>query len=104
IALIGLLGSLTARAVERERAVATLTQAAQAVNEAEAVRASEARFRALLEADPNAIMSVDAAGLIRWGTKTAAEMFGVGDVELVGRRVDEVVAPVTSARSSTGSI
>ena len=104
IALIELLGSLTARAVERERAVATLTQAAQAVNEAEAVRASEARFRALLEADPNAIMSVDAAGLIRWGTKTASEMFGVADVELVGRRVDDIVAPLTSARSSTGSI
>ncbi|MEA2578677.1 MAG: two-component system, OmpR family, phosphate regulon sensor histidine kinase PhoR [Chloroflexota bacterium] len=104
VALIELLGSLTARAVERERAVATLTQAAQAVNEAEAVRASEARFRALLEADPNAIMSVDAAGLIRWGTKTASDMFRVTDIELVGRRLDEIVAPVTSARSSTGSI
>ena len=31
-------------------------------------------------------------------------MFGVGDVELVGRRVDDIVAPLTSARSSTGSI
>jgi PAS domain S-box-containing protein len=104
IALIELLGSLTARAVERERAVATLTQAAQAVSEAEAVRASEARFRGLLEADPNAIMSVDAAGLIRWGTKTASDMFGATDIELVGRRLDDIVAPLTSARSSTGSI
>ena len=103
IALIELLGSLTARAVERERAVATLTEAARAADEAEAVRASEARFRALLEAEPNAIMSVDAAGLIRWCTKTAAEMFQLPDSELVGRRLDDVVAPATSARSSTGS-
>ena len=103
VALIGLLGSLTARAVERERAVATLTHAARAVDEAEAVRASEARFRSLLEAEPNAIMSVDAAGLIRWCTKTATELFQMTDTELVGRRLDELVAPVTSARSSTGS-
>jgi PAS domain S-box-containing protein len=103
IALIELLGSLTARAVERERAVATLTDAARAADEAEAVRASEARFRALLEADPNAIMSVDGAGLIHWCTKTAAEMFQLSDTELVGRRLDEIVAPSTTARSSTGS-
>ena len=103
VALIELLGSLTARAVERERAVATLTDAARAVDEAEAVRASEARFRALLEAEPNAIMSVDAAGKVRWCTKTAAEMFRLPETELVGRRLDEVVAPATSARSSTGS-
>ena len=103
IALIELLGSLTARAVERERAVATLTDAARVADEAEAVRASEARFRALLEAEPNAIMSVDAAGLIRWCTKTAAELFQLPDAELVGRRLDDVVAPVTNARSSTGS-
>jgi signal transduction histidine kinase len=48
-------------------------------------------------------MSVDPAGLIRWSTKTAAEMFCVPDSELVGRRLDDVVAPATSARSSTGS-
>jgi PAS domain S-box-containing protein len=103
VALIEMLGSLTARAVERERAVATLTDAARAADEAEAVRASEARFRALLEADPNAIMSVDAAGMIRWATKTAAEMFQLPETELVGRRLDDIVAPATSARSSTGS-
>ena len=103
IALLELLGSLTARAVERERAVATLTDAARAADEADAVRASEGRFRALLEADPNAIMSIDSDGLIRWSTKTAAEMFQLPDAELVGRRLDDVVAPATSARSSTGS-
>jgi PAS domain S-box-containing protein len=103
VALIELLGSLTARAVERERAVVSLTHAARAVDEAEAVRASEARFRGLLEAEPNAIMIVDADGLIRWCTKIAAEMFQLSDTELVGRRLDEVVTPATSARSSTGS-
>ena len=103
VALIELLGSLTARAVERERAVATLTHAARAVDEAEAVRASEARFRGLLEAEPNAILIVDADGLIRWCTKIAAELFRVSDAELVGRRLDEVVVPATSARTATGS-
>jgi PAS domain S-box-containing protein len=48
-------------------------------------------------------MSVDAAGQIRWCTKIAAEMFQLPDTELVGRRLDEVAAPATSARSSTGS-
>jgi GAF domain-containing protein len=48
VALIAVLGSLTALAVEREVAIATLTEAALAFDEADAVRQSEARFRSLL--------------------------------------------------------
>ena len=39
--------------------------------------ASEARFRALLEAHPNAVLAVDEDGLIK-GTCSTAEMFGYG--------------------------
>ncbi|HEU0244642.1 MAG TPA: ATP-binding protein [Candidatus Limnocylindrales bacterium] len=93
VTLIALLGSLTALAVEREVAVATLTEAALALDEADAVRASEARFRSLLEAEPNAILSLDGQGVIRWGTRTAAEMFGTDATKLVGRRLDELILP-----------
>jgi len=98
VALIDLLGSLTARAVERERAMATLADAERAVIEASAVRASEARFRALLDAEPNAMLSVDQAGEIRWCTRSAEAMFGVDSTRLVGRRLDTLVAPANEAR------
>ena len=84
IALLEILGSLTARTVERERAVADLAEATRAVAEATAVRASEARFRALLDAEPNAILAVDSAGRIRWSTKSAADMFGLTEAECQG--------------------
>ena len=87
VALIDLLGSLTARAVERERAMATLADAERAVIEATAVRASEARFRALLDAEPNAMLSVDEAGLVVWCTRSAELMFGAESSHLVGRRL-----------------
>jgi PAS domain S-box-containing protein len=92
IALIELLGSLTALAVARE-------EAAGIEQEAAALRASEARFRALLDADPNAILSVGPDGTIRWCTASAAELFGVPWAGLVGRQLSEVVAPVDQTRS-----
>jgi PAS domain S-box-containing protein len=87
IALIQTLGSLTARAVEREHAVASLAEANRAMAEADAVRASEGRFRALLEAEPNAILAVDQGGTIRWATRSAAQMFRVPEGGLIGRPV-----------------
>jgi len=103
VELLELLGSLTARAVEREEAVARLTDATRALDEAGAVRASEARFRALLDAEPNAILSVDASGTIRWCTRSAATMFQATEASLVGRRLDEVVAPGDEARGAASS-
>jgi PAS domain S-box-containing protein len=99
-ALIAILGSLTALAVDRELAVATLTEAVLALDEADAVRRSEARFRGLLEAEPNAILSVDDAGRIRWGTRKAAEMFGIEADALVGCRLDELILPSSGIRQS----
>ena len=103
VELLELLGSLTARAVEREEAVARLTDATRALDEAGAVRASEARFRALLDAEPNAMLSVDASGTIRWCTQSAAAMFRATESSLVGRRLDEVVAPGNEARGAASS-
>jgi PAS domain S-box-containing protein len=98
VALIDLLGSLTARAVERERAMATLADAERAVIETTAVRASEARFRALLDAEPNAMLSVDGAGLVVWCTRSAERMFGAESSHLVGRPLESLVAPANEAR------
>lgn len=96
VALVALLGSLTARAVEREQAVASLTEAARAVSEADALRASEARFRALLDTEPNAIFIVGRDGVVRWATASAARMFGRAAEDLVGRCLDDLVSPVRS--------
>ena len=96
IALVELLGSLTARAVEREQAIATLAAAEREVSEAAAIRASEARFRALLDAEPNAMLSSDRHGVIQWCTKSADQMFG-SDASLVGRRLDSLLPPSVSA-------
>ena len=98
IALIELLGSLTARAVERERAIAGVAEAEREVSEAAAIRASEARFRVLLDAEPNAILSVDDRGIILWSTRSAAGMFGADRAGLVGRRFDAFVRSEHVAR------
>ena len=79
IALVELLGSLTARAVEREQAIATLADAEREVSEAAAVRASEVRFRALLDAEPNAMLSTDRHGVIQWCTQVRGRDVRVGD-------------------------
>ena len=100
VTLIALLGSLTALAVERELAIATLTVAARALDEADSVRSSEARFRSLLEAEPNAILNLDGQGVIRWGTRTAAEMFGTDADALVGCRLDELILPASGVRGT----
>ena len=92
IALVELLGSLTARAVEREQAIATLADAEREVSEAAAVRASEVRFRALLDAEPNAMLSTDRHGVIQWCTRSADGMFG-SETSLVGRRLDSLLPP-----------
>ena len=98
VALIDLLGSLTARAVERERAMATLADAERTVIETTAIRASEARFRALLDAEPNAMLSVDEAGQVLWCTRSAERMFSAESSDLVGRPLDSLVAPANEAR------
>ncbi|CAN5594307.1 hypothetical protein BH20CHL7_BH20CHL7_19160 [soil metagenome] len=102
LALVGLLGSLTVRAVQREQAIADLADAQRAIREAETVRASEARVRALLDAEPNAMLSVNSAGVIQWCTRTAERMFDADDGGLVGRRLDELVPQPKGSSRLTG--
>lgn len=104
IALLELLGSLAAQSVEREETIAALAEAQQAARESAAVRASEERFRALLEAEPNAMFSVDAAGAVLWCTRSAERMFGFADGELVGRQLADLVAQPNEARAPGGTV
>ena len=91
IAMLQLLGSLTARAVDREGALIGLGEAKRAIEESTVLRASEARFRALLEADPNAVLALDDSGHVTWATLQAAELFGSTPAELVGIDLAELV-------------
>jgi PAS domain S-box-containing protein len=90
IAVLKLLGAMTLRAVEREEAMIRLADASRELEAAAAVRASEARFRALLEAVPSAVLAVDPAGSIVWSTGPTAELLGVSVPELTGRRLSDL--------------
>jgi PAS domain S-box-containing protein len=57
----------------------------------EALRASEARFRAAVEAAPTAIVMVDAAGRIVLANPQAQRMFGYTDRELLGTGVEQLL-------------
>ncbi|HEY2887053.1 MAG TPA: ATP-binding protein [Candidatus Limnocylindrales bacterium] len=100
IALLSLLGSLTARAVDREEALVTLGQARSAIEESAAIKASEVRFRALLDADPNAIVALDQHGIVVWATRQAAELFGGETGALAGMPLGDLVATPHDVRST----
>ncbi|MEO5703704.1 MAG: ATP-binding protein [Candidatus Limnocylindrales bacterium] len=91
IALIGDLASLTAHAIDREEMLIGLGEARREANDSRTVRASEARFRALLEADPNAILALDDESRVTWATRQAGVLFG-GDVDrLIGIALGDLV-------------
>ena len=92
VAILSLLGSLTAQAVDREEALVTLGQARSAIEESTAIKASEARFRALLDADPNAILAMDQHGVVVWATRQAADLFGSDPGALAGTKIEDLVA------------
>lgn len=96
VAIVALLGSLTARSVQHERDVSRLRETELALEASAAVRASEARFRVFLEADPNAILATDEAGRISWSTRSSAELFGYEDGALVGRPLTDLIDVPTS--------
>ena len=100
IALLQLLGSLTARAVDREGALIGLGEAKRAIEESAVIRASEARFRALLDADPNAVLALDETGRVTWATRMAGDLFGASAEALVGTQLGDLV--VLHADSSAG--
>ena len=103
IAIVTLLGSLTARAVRHGEDVAQLQATELALEQAAAIRASEARFRILLEADPNAILATDDAGRVSWSTRSSEALFGFRPGELVGRELKSLVdVPPTDRAPGSG--
>ena len=65
----------------------------------EALRQSEAKYRALIESSPDAIAMIDLEGKILFASQRAAEQHGVERPEdLIGYQAIEFVAPVDRAR------
>jgi PAS domain S-box-containing protein len=103
VALLRLLGGLTARAVDREEALVTLGQARSALEESAAIKASENRFRAFLEADPNAVLALDGHEAVVWATRQAGTLFGMDAQQLVGMGLTELINPPSELHPSGGS-
>ncbi|HUQ44501.1 MAG TPA: ATP-binding protein [Candidatus Limnocylindria bacterium] len=92
LALLADLANLTAHAIDREEMLIGLGEARREAEESRNVRASEARFRALLEADPNPILALDEEGKVTWATRQAGELFGGPMERLIGMSLSELVA------------
>lgn len=92
LALLADLCSLTAHAIDREDMLIGLGEARREAEESRTVRASEARFRALLEADPNSILALDEEGRVTWATRQAGELFGCTVDRLIGVALADLVA------------
>jgi PAS domain S-box-containing protein len=92
LALLADLASLTAHAIDREVMLIGLGEARREAEESRTVRASEARFRALLEADPNPILALDEDSRVSWATRQAGELFGCPVDRLIGVPLGDLVA------------
>ena len=92
LALLADLASLTAHAIDREEMLIGLGEARREAEESRVARASEARFRALLDADPNPILALDAESRVTWATRQAGELFGCPVERLIGMPLGELVA------------
>jgi PAS domain S-box-containing protein len=92
LALLDGLCTLTAQAVDREEMLVGLIETRREAEESRAIRASEARFRALLEAEPNAILALDEKGEVSWATRLAGDLFGATSDQLIGTPLAELVA------------
>jgi PAS domain S-box-containing protein len=91
LALLSDLSGLTAHAIDREEMLIGLGEARREAEESHIVRASEARFRALLEADPNAILALDEESHVTWATRQAGDLFGGSVDRLIGIPLGELV-------------
>ncbi len=92
LALLSDLAGLTAHAIDRELMLIGLGEARREAEESRIVRASEARFRALLEADPNAILALDEESRVTWATRQAGDLFGGTVDSLIGIPLGDLVA------------
>src|SRR5688500_14185733 len=92
VALLADLAALTAHAIDREEMLIGLGEARREAEESRTVRASEARFRALLEADPNAILALDEESRVTWATRQAGDLFGCAVDRLIGVGLADLVA------------
>jgi PAS domain S-box-containing protein len=90
--LLGDLASLTAHAIDREEMLIGLGEARREAEESRNIRASESRFRALLEADPNPILALDEESRVTWATRQAGELFACPVDRLVGMPLADLVA------------
>ncbi|MBI2301647.1 MAG: PAS domain S-box protein [Armatimonadetes bacterium] len=87
LAVLRLLADTVGNALERER-------------DAEALRASEARYRALVELSPDALVVV-ADGVLRFANQAAAELLGAADAAAVeGRPVGELLQVGEAGRAA----
>jgi PAS domain S-box-containing protein len=92
LALIRDLAGLTAHAIDREEMLIGLGEARREAEESRTARASEARFRALLEADPNSILALDEDSRVSWATRQAGALFGCEVDHLIGMPLGDLVA------------
>lgn len=80
---------LERRLAERERELALAH--ARTEQALEAVSASEARFRAVFEGSPDAILLVERSGRVTMANPAAIRLFGEGEKELHGIEVEQLV-------------
>ena len=66
---------------------------------AEALRASERRFRALIEHSSDVITLLDASGTVLYASQSSQPVLGYGSTENVGRSVFELVHPDDQVRA-----
>jgi PAS domain S-box-containing protein len=102
LTLIGDLAGLTAHAIDREEMLIGIGEARREAEESRTVRASEARFRALLEADPNSILALDDESRVTWATRQAGDLFGCAVDRLIGTPLGDLVALHKDEAPTTG--
>ncbi len=67
-----------------------ITEQKQAIDE---LRASEEKFRSLIECSDSVIATIDASGMFHYANEVAATMLGVPANEIVGRYMSELFPP-----------
>lgn len=89
--------------VERSHGVARVVGVSTDVTDRraaeDALRASEARYRTLVEGAQDVIVSIDSEGLVRSVNRAAEELTGGTRVEWIGRSILDALSPDSAARA-----